>query len=87
MNHIDEIYFVMTSYKPHYNWPFSSCSKPLFQIEAKCEACDTKMFFYFHANKSHFHKKGFALCLVLKVRVFGTRKRLIGDSSQNVFEA
>ena len=45
------------------------------------------MVFYFHANKTHFHKKGFALCLVLKVRVFGTRKWLIGDSSQSVFEA
>ena len=28
---------------------------------------------YSHANKTHFHKKGFALSLVLKVRVFGTR--------------
>ena len=27
-----------------------------------------------HANKTHFHKKGFALVLVLKVRVFGSRK-------------
>ena len=27
-----------------------------------------------HANKTHFHNKGFALSLVLKVRVFGTRK-------------
>ena len=25
-------------------------------------------------NKIHFHNKGFALCLVLKVRFFGTRK-------------
>ena len=45
------------------------------------------MVFYFHANKTHFYKKGFALCLVLKVRVFGTRKWLLGDSSQSVFEA
>ena len=41
--------------------PFSSCSKPLFQSEAKCETID-------------FHKKGFALSLVLKVRVLGTQK-------------
>ena len=41
--------------------PFSSCSKPLFQSEAKYEAID-------------FHKKGFALSLVLKVRVLGTQK-------------
>ena len=43
------------------NRPFSSCSKPLFQSEAKCEAID-------------FHKKSFALSLVLKVRVLGTQK-------------
>ena len=30
--------------------------------------------FYYHANKTHFHKKGFALALVLRVRVFGTWK-------------
>ena len=28
----------------------------------------------FHANKTHFHKKGCALDLILTVRVFGTRK-------------
>ena len=32
------------------------------------------MIFYYHANKTHLHKKGFALGLVLRVRVFGTRK-------------
>ena len=30
--------------------------------------------FHSHANKTHFHKKGCALGLILKVRVFGTRK-------------
>lgn len=29
---------------------FSSCSKPLFQCEAKCEAIDTKMIFHSHSN-------------------------------------
>ena len=48
------------------------CTKPLFQSEATCEAIDKKMISYSHANKTHFDKKGFAL--VLKVRVFGTRK-------------
>ena len=34
-----------------------------------------KMIFNTHANKTYFHKKkGFAFRLVLKVRVFGTRK-------------
>ena len=28
-----------------------------------------KIIFYYHANKTHFHKKGFALDLVLRVRV------------------
>ena len=32
------------------------------------------MIFYFHANKTYFHKKGFALSLVYRVRVFVSRK-------------
>ena len=48
-------------------WP-----RPLFQRGFKCEATDMKMIFYSHANKNHFHN--LALSLVLKVRVFGTRK-------------
>ena len=54
--------------------PFRSCPKPLFQSEAKCEAIDMKAIFYYHASKTHFHKKVFVLSLVLKGRVFGTRK-------------
>ena len=33
-----------------------------------------EMIFHSPANKTHFYKKGCALGLVLKVRVFGTRK-------------
>ena len=33
-----------------------------------------KMIFHSHSNKTHLYKKGFALSLVLKVRVFATRK-------------
>ena len=33
--------------------------------------------FHSHANKTHFHKKGCALGLILKRRVFGTRNRPI----------
>ena len=33
---------------------------PLFQSEAKCEAIDMNMIFYSHANRTYFHKKGFA---------------------------
>ena len=41
-----------------------------FQSEVKYEAIDVKMVFYSDADTTHFHKKGFALSLVLKVRVF-----------------
>ena len=43
----------------------------MFQSEAKWEIIDMKWFFYFLANKTHFQNQGFALSLVLKVRVFG----------------
>ena len=56
------------------NRPFSSCLKPLFQSEAKYEAIDMEIIFFSHANKTRLHNEGFALSLVLKVRVFGTRK-------------
>ena len=47
------------------NRPFSSCTKPQFQSEAKRE--------------THFHKRGFALSLVLKEREFlETRKWAVG---------
>ena len=45
----------------------------LFRSEAKCEAIEMTATSS-HANKTHCHKKGFALMLVLKVRIFGTRK-------------
>ena len=49
------------------------CPKPLFQGKGKCEAIDTKMILYCQEVKTHFHKKGFALSLDLKVKVFGSR--------------
>ena len=55
----------------------SSCPKLLLKSEAMHKAVDMKIFFWnFYANKTHFHKKGFALSLVLKVRIFGTRNSL-----------
>ena len=36
-----------------------------------------KIIFHSHANKTHFHKKGCAPSLILKVRVFGTWRWLI----------
>ena len=59
------------------NRPFPSSPGPLFQNEVKCSAFDIEIIFHSHANKTHFHKKGWALSLILKVRVFGTRKRPI----------
>ena len=56
------------------NRPISIFFKPLFQSEAKCEAIDMKMNFYSHANKTHFHNRGFVPSLVLKVEVFGIWK-------------
>ena len=41
------------------------------------ETIDIKIIFYSQANEAHYHKKGFALALFFKVRVFGTRKWLI----------
>ena len=53
-------------HKGHY----PSCPKPQFQSEAKCKAIDM----HSRANKTHFHKKGFALSLVLKGKRFGNRR-------------
>ena len=41
-----------------------------------------EMIFYSHANKTHFHKKGSALGLILKVRGFGARKWPIPHDTQ-----
>ena len=66
--------FVISTLHCNINRPFPSSKKSHFQSEAKCEAIDMKMIFNYDANKTHFHNKGFALRLVLKVRFFGTRK-------------
>ena len=51
---------------------------PLFQSEAKSEATDTKIISFFLVQiKLLFHKKGFPLSLVLKMRGFGTWKQPI----------
>ena len=46
----------------------------LFQKEGGCSAFDMEIIFHSHTNKTHFYKQGCAPSLVLKVRVFGTRK-------------
>ena len=57
-----------------FNRLFPSSPRPLYQNEGRCSAFDMEMIFHSHANKTHFHKKGRAPSLILKVRVFGTRK-------------
>ena len=56
------------------NRPFPSSKKFHFQNEAKCETFVVETSFNYDANKTHFPNKGFALSLVLKVKLFGTRK-------------
>ena len=68
------------------NRPFPSFPKPLSQSEAKWEASDMEMIVCSRANKSHFtsvHKKGFALTLVLKVRVFLQLGNCLYDTNVN----
>ena len=55
--------------------PFTtSCLKHLFQSEPKFEAINMEIIFILMQIKLIFLKKGFVFRLVLKVRVFGTRK-------------
>ena len=56
------------------NRPCPSSPGPLFQNEGRCSAFDMEIIFHSHANKTHFHKKDCAPSLILKLRVFGTRK-------------
>ena len=53
--------------------PYPSSPEPLYQKDY-CSAFDMEMIFHPHANKTQFYKKGCAFGLILKVRVFGTRK-------------
>ena len=59
---------------------------PLFQNEGRCSAFDMEIIFNSHANKTHFHKKGCAPSLILKMRVFGTPEWPI-TSQINAFTA
>ena len=69
------IWFQINSFNSFtYNRPFSSSPGPLFENEGKGSAFDMEIIFHSHANNTHFHKKGCAPSLILKVRVFGTRK-------------
>ena len=50
-------------------WTFGYSVRPV-----EHSAFDMEMDFHSHANKTRFHRKGCALGLILKVRVFGTWK-------------
>ena len=63
----------------------SESPKPLFQSEANCEIIDIETIFYSHANDDYFHKKDFALSLVMKARYFSTRNWPIIFSLANPF--
>ena len=56
-----------------FNRPFPSSLVPLFQSESKCET-DFDLHENETARRTHFHKKGFALRLVLNQRHKGTWK-------------
>ena len=60
--------------RSNYNRPFPSSPGPPFQNEVKCSAFGMEKIFQSHANKTHFHQKGWALGLILKVSVFVIRK-------------
>ena len=45
------------------------------------------MIFHSHANKSQFHKRGCTLGLILKVRVFRTRKWLTGSMNYDAWQS
>ena len=55
------------------NGPCPCSLRPRYQNEVKCAAFDMEMILHSHASKAHFHKKSCELCLILKVRIFGTR--------------
>ena len=50
-----------------FNRPFPSSPGSLLQNEGRCSAFHVEIIFHSHANKTHFHKKGCAPSLILKV--------------------
>ena len=55
---------------------------PLYENEVKCSAFHMEMVFHSHANKTHLHKKGCALGLILKGRVLELRSGLFSHCLQ-----
>ena len=48
------------------------------QNEGRCSAFDMEIIFHSYANKTHFHKKGCAPSLILKVRVLELGSGIFG---------
>ena len=48
---------------------------------------DMKMVFYSHANKTHFHRKGFELNLVLKVSFWNLEMAYLAHSYRLIYTA
>ena len=65
------------------NRPLLSPPGPLYQNEAKYSAFDIEIIYIIMPVKTHFHEKGCALGLVLKVRIFGTRKLPVNGQNFN----
>ena len=61
-------------FQPVWEASRAKCCRPLYQNEVKGSAFDMEKIFHSHVSKTHFHKEGCALGLILKVGVFGTRK-------------
>ena len=73
-HHNHHISVVFPPLPPQHNRSFPSSFGPPFQNEDRCSAFDMEIIFHSHANKTYFHKKGCAPSLILKARVFRTRK-------------
>ena len=48
---------VLQSRRTQSSRPFPSGPRPLYQVDAECEAADMKTTFHSHAHKTHFHMK------------------------------
>ena len=66
------IFKLMTYCSP--NRPFPSSPGLSFKTRIGAQPFDMEVIIHSHTNKTHFHKKGCAPSLILKVRVFGTWK-------------
>ena len=67
---IENAFYIRAYWRLNHHLIGHSGVPPGLCIKIKCSAFDVEMIFHSHANKTHFHKKGCALDLILKVRVY-----------------